>query len=82
MTFSLIQGQFSPEEGIDILSRMIDVKIRFHEDKIHHSASEEDIHMRERRIQELQHELHEIKKLVMSQQAPPVIEAVVNIREK
>ncbi|HEX4875027.1 MAG TPA: hypothetical protein VFV31_00040 [Chitinophagaceae bacterium] len=80
MTFSLIQGQFSPEEGIDILSRMIEVKIKFHEDKILHTHREEDITMRERRIQELQHELHEIKKLVKSQKAPAVIEAVVNIR--
>ena len=56
MTIQLIQGQFSANEAIEIITKMVHVKIKFHEDKIHSNANEEDIKMRERRIKQLQKE--------------------------
>lgn len=64
MNIQLIQGQFSPQEAIDIITKMIHVKIKFHEDKIHSHSNEEDIKMREKRIKKLQEELFEIRNFI------------------
>ena len=57
----LIQGKFSKKDAIEILTQMIHVKIKFHENKIHSQSSEEDIKMRERRIRQLQKDLYEAR---------------------
>jgi len=59
MNLQLIQGQFSTQEAIDIITQMINVKIKFHESKIDSAHNEEDIKMREQRIKQLQQHLHE-----------------------
>ncbi|GAA4460152.1 hypothetical protein GCM10023189_34860 [Nibrella saemangeumensis] len=58
MTIQLINGHFNPQEALDILTQMVYVKIQFHENKIKHSDSEEDIKTREKRIKDLQRELY------------------------
>lgn len=60
-TIQLIQGSFSKEEASHLIAKMIDVKIKFHEDKISNSDNEEDIKMRETRIKQLQKELYEAR---------------------
>lgn len=65
--FPLIKGSFSKEEAINLITRMTDVKIRFHEDKIHHSDNEEDIKMRENRIKQLQKDLYEARTYIEHQ---------------
>lgn len=57
----LIDGNFSKTEALDIVTRMVDIKIRFHESKIQQSADEEDVKNRERKIKTLQHELQEFR---------------------
>lgn len=64
MTIQLIHGQFSVSEAIEIITKMINVKIKFHEGKIHANANEEDIKMREKRIKQLQKELFEVRNLI------------------
>lgn len=64
MNIQLIQGQFSSQEAIDIITKMVQVKIKFHEDKITGSCKEEDIEMRERRIKQLQKELFELRNFI------------------
>ena len=54
MNLQLIQGQFSAGDAIDILTKMVEVKIKFHEAKILSQLNEEDIKMRENRIKQLQ----------------------------
>ena len=49
-----IKGHFTKQEAIEILTHVIHVKIRFHENKIHSTSNEEDIKMREKRIKQLQ----------------------------
>ena len=57
MNLNLIHGQFSSKDAIDIITQMTQVKIKYHEDKIHHTNNEEDIKMREQRIKKLQDNL-------------------------
>ena len=61
----LIDGNFSKAEALDIVTRMVDVKIRFHESKIQQSADEEDVKSRERKIKTLQHELQEFRESLL-----------------
>lgn len=68
MKLQLIKGKFSQTEALDILTRMIHLKIKFHENKIEKSQNEEDIKMRERRIKQLQKEFYEAKKIILSGQ--------------
>ncbi|MBL7932205.1 MAG: hypothetical protein JNL60_09890 [Bacteroidia bacterium] len=64
MTIHLIQGRFEEKEALAIITKMIDVKVKFHEDKIKHSDNEEDIKMRETRIKNLQKELYDCQKVL------------------
>jgi DUF4097 and DUF4098 domain-containing protein YvlB len=59
--FQLLKGSFTKEEAINLLTRLAEVKIRYHEGKISHSDNEEDIKMRENRIKRLQKDLYEAR---------------------
>lgn len=79
MNIQLIQGQFSPQEAIDIITKMVHVKIKFHEDKIYSHANEEDIKMREKRIKQLQKELYELRNFITDKKTKIGIESVLEI---
>lgn len=79
MHLQLIQGQFSADDAIEILTQMVQVKIKFHEGKIHDGLNEEDIKTRENRIKELQKELFEIRKLIAEEKAAVKMNALVEI---
>jgi hypothetical protein len=57
MKVQLLRGRFTKDEALNILTKMVDVKIKFQEEKIKTSDNEEDIKMRESRIKELQKDL-------------------------
>jgi hypothetical protein len=57
MELQLFDGMFNRGEVLDLVARMIEVKIRYHEGKIEKSSGEDDIKMRERKIKQLQEEL-------------------------
>lgn len=61
MDLQLLKGQFSAADAIDLLTQVVQVKIKFHERKIQLTHNEEDIKMREKRIKELQDSLHAAK---------------------
>jgi hypothetical protein len=61
MNFQLIEGGFEAKDALQILTELIDVKIRYHEGKINLLTQEEDIKMRETRIQKLQSSKNEIR---------------------
>lgn len=67
MNLQLIQGQFSTKDAVDILTQMVNVKIKFHESKINNVNNEEDIKMREQRIKQLQKHLHECRSYIENQ---------------
>ncbi|MBU1373578.1 MAG: hypothetical protein KKG25_16175 [Bacteroidetes bacterium] len=56
-----MQGHFSKKDAIDLITKLITVKIRFHEDKTPSSHSEEGIKMREKSIKQLQKELYDAR---------------------
>lgn len=57
MELQLIDGVFNRGEILDMVARMIEVKIRYHEAKIEKAAGEDDVKMREKKIKQLQEEL-------------------------
>ncbi len=61
MKIKLLNGSFDQADAIRIITSMIEVKIKFHEDKIHSSSVEEDIKMRENRIRLLQQDLQDVR---------------------
>lgn len=81
MELSLIKGQFTPEESLELLHHLVQVKIRFHENQIKAGADEEDIRMRESRISELQRELAAIRKKIMSGESRVDMNAVVEFSQ-
>lgn len=64
MQISLIKGCFNSDEAMDLLTQLLHVKIRFHENKIKQSHNIEDIEHREQRIIELQKSLYDIHRFV------------------
>ena len=79
MEIQLMLGRFSGKEAIELISQMIQVKIKFHEGKISSVSNEEDIKRREARIKELQHDLAEIRKYVQKQGETVNIDAKILI---
>jgi hypothetical protein len=67
MEVQLIEGNFDSKDALEILTKLIHVKIKFQEDKINESSSEEDINMRETRIKRLQKNLFDIRQHIESQ---------------
>lgn len=63
MKMQLIKGTFEKNDAIEILNRLVQIKIHYHENKIEKSDNEEDIKMREQRIKELHHEISKINAL-------------------
>ena len=61
MKISLLKGSFSPKEIGKIVTELIQVKIKFHEEKIQSSDEEETMKMRENRIIKLQNALKEVR---------------------
>ena len=64
MKIKLIQGQFSANDALELISKIIDTKIKFHENKITANCTEEDIKMRERKIKHLQKDLFEARNYI------------------
>lgn len=64
MTLSILKGDFNKNEAIEILTQIIHIKIKYHENKINTSHNIEDIKMREKRITELQKDLFEARKYI------------------
>lgn len=79
MQLQLIQGSFSKEEALHILTEVIRVKIKFHEAKIEASSNEEDIKMRERRIKQLQKDFSEARLFMLSKGGRMELQAAVEL---
>lgn len=64
MKISLLKGSFSPKEIEKIVTELIQVKIKFHEEKIQSSDEEETMKMRENRIIKLQNDLKDVRDFI------------------
>lgn len=81
MNIQLIHGEFNASDAIDLLSRMINVKIQYHEQKIAQNSSEEDIKYRESKIKGLQKELYDFRTDLNAKQGNLKLNAVIEITE-
>jgi hypothetical protein len=79
MNIQLIKGVFSAKDAIDIITYMVHVKIKFHENKINKVSSEEDIKMYERRIKELQRDLFLIRKYIETKGDTVILNSEIQI---
>ena len=64
MEINLLNGTFSKNEALDLITQMIQLKISFHENKILHSSTEEDIKSRESKIKFLHSELYGLRRFL------------------
>ncbi len=81
MQLTLIDGSFSAAEAKELLTRLVQVKLRFHEERIATGSTEEDVSMREKRISRLQHELSVLRTQLDPDAGAVELQAVVEIRQ-
>lgn len=81
MELQLIKGHFGAHDALDLITQMIDVKIKFQEGKIHDESTEEDVKMRERRIKQLQKELFEARQYIDQKQGKVSLNSIVTITD-
>lgn len=79
MNIQIIQGQFSTQDAIDIITQMVNVKIKFHESKIAASDGEEAIKMREKRIKDLQQALQHAREHILANGKSIAMEAAIKL---
>lgn len=79
MNIQLIDGVFEPNDAFGLIEQMLHIKIKFHENKVDKSETEEDIKARETKIIRLQKDLFELKKTIGSTSNGIKLNAVVNI---
>ena len=79
MNLQLIDGEFTSYDAIELIAKMIHIKIKYHENKINNLGNEEDIKIRESKIKQWQKELFELRKMINSKTNNVKIEATINI---
>lgn len=79
MNIQLIKGNYDSKEAFELISRLIQVKIEFHEKQIGKGQSEEDIKMRERRIKELQDELKQAREELSAENKRIDLEGIIHL---
>ncbi|MBS1598352.1 MAG: hypothetical protein JST75_09000 [Bacteroidetes bacterium] len=81
MNINLIKGSFTAGEATELITQLIQVKIKFHENKISKTHNEEDIKMREKRIKQLQEDLYNARKHIGKRQNTIAIESEIFLSE-
>jgi hypothetical protein len=79
MNIQLIQGEFSPEDTLELITQMIHIKIKYHENKISQNSNEEDVKYRESKIKRLQQELYELRNSMSEKNKNVKIDAIIKI---
>ena len=81
MKIQLIKGGFSGADATELITELIKVKIKFHENKISKTHNEEDVKMRESRIKQLQNELQEVRKYINAKEGTIKLESEVDLSD-
>lgn len=80
MNITIAQGDFSARDAEQLITQMIHVKIRYHENKIGAAGDHpEDIKMREKRIIQLQKDLFEMSKYIKQHPDKINLHAEINL---
>lgn len=79
MNIQLIEGEFSSLDAFELITKMIQAKIKFHEQKINSLSNEEDIKIRERKITFLQNQLSDVRNELLKQSGTIKLNASIQI---
>jgi hypothetical protein len=79
MHIQLIQGEFSTPDALELVTQMVQLKIKYHENKIATDTSEEDIKYRESKIKRLQKELTELREAMILNNKNVKLEGTIKI---
>lgn len=79
MNIQILDGEFKSNEAIELITQMIHIKIKYHENKISVSQLEEDIKARENKIKRLQKDLYEFRNTIDSTTKVVKLKAIINI---
>lgn len=79
MILQLIKDEFSSNDAMELITQMITIKIKYHENKISISNNEEDHKRREVQIIHLQKELFELRNKIKTKKEKIKIDFVINI---
>jgi Spy/CpxP family protein refolding chaperone len=79
MKIQLIEGSFDKQDALNLLSKIIKVKIDFHESKIDADSNAEDVRMREQKIKKLQNNLMDLRNQINDCSNGIVINASIEI---
>jgi hypothetical protein len=80
MTIQLLQGEFSSIDAIDLITKMIQIKIAYQENKIAGTTSEEDIKYRESKIKGLQKELFDFRNNINDRSGKLKLNSTIKIK--
>jgi hypothetical protein len=79
MNIQLIHGEFSSRDALELVTQMIHLKIKYHENKIANNINEEDIKYRESKIIRLQKELFDFRNSVKEKGNNLRLDAMITI---
>lgn len=79
MNIHLIQGAFGTDDAMELITQMVHIKIKYHEDRIGQDSSEEDIKYRESKIKQLQKELFHLRAGIGPEVKGLKLDATINI---
>ena len=79
MKIQLINGTFTPSESIDLLTQLLQVKIKFIENKILKSHHEEDVKSKENKIIKLQNTISTLNEFARNSNLDLKIESEINL---
>lgn len=79
MTIQLMEGEFNSNEALELITQMLHIKIKFHENKIGKSETEEDVKSREAKIKRLQKNLFELRNSICYNSSRVKLNAFINI---
>ncbi|MFZ1229002.1 MAG: hypothetical protein WAQ83_13370 [Saprospiraceae bacterium] len=79
MNIQILDGEFKSNEAIELITQMIHIKIKYHENKRSLSQLEEDIKARENKIKRLQKDLYEFRNTIDSTTKVVKLKAIINI---
>lgn len=79
MKLQLIHGTFPAKDASALITELIKVKIKYHEDRIHNGQTEEDIKAREAKIKRLHHELDGLREYLNANPMSVELEAEIQI---
>ncbi|RYU93374.1 hypothetical protein [Emticicia agri] len=79
MNIQLIQGEFSSQDALELITQLIHIKIKYHENKIATNSNEEDIKYRESKIKRLQKELFDFRSSIRREEPGLRLDAIITI---